>query len=99
LAQDVQREARYRRIGAGVAIAALLGWLLALYFWSVSAEAKEELERQVALTGRATELEARVVALQAETAQAETVRDQGVSALDQLEQQLEDAQKNAARTA
>nr|WP_162623762.1 hypothetical protein [Paracoccus saliphilus] len=96
MAQDVQRETRYRWIGISVAAIALLGWLLALYSWSVSSELENELERQVALSGDADELEALLVSLQTETARAETVRDERLGDLDHLNRQLNDIREQIA---
>ena len=91
-----QREARYRWIGASVAGVALLGWLLALYFWSVSAETQDELDRQVALAGTAANLQTRIATMNAEVVQAAAAHGQIMSNLDRLQQQLQSAQAAAA---
>ncbi len=96
MAQEARRESRYRMIGIAVATVALLGWLLALYFWSASAEAENELERHRALTGTVAEFETRIVTLRSEADQAVADRDQRVSELDQLEQESDVRRKEVA---
>ena len=95
--QNVQKNPRYRMIGFAVATVSLLGWLLALYFWSVSAETEHALVRQRSLTGSVADLETRIMALRTQAARAEGDRDASVSGLRQVEQRLDAARSNLAR--
>jgi len=94
--QNVQKNPRYRMIGFAVATVSLLGWLLALYFWSVSAETEHALVRQRSLTGSVADLETRIMALRTQAARAEGDRDASVSGLRQVEQRLDAARSNLA---
>lgn len=96
MAQETPTMSRYRWIGISVVTVALIGWLLALYFWSKSTELNEDLQQHVALTGTASELEARIAILQTEAARAEADRNEGLGNLDQLERQLEDGRDQVA---
>lgn len=91
-----KRESRYRWIGAIVVILALLGWFLALYFWSGRTAAETALASQIALTDEVTALEARIVALDAEAASAQSGRDVVVGELDQLNRDRATAQAGVA---
>jgi DNA repair exonuclease SbcCD ATPase subunit len=96
MAQDAQRETRYRWIGIGVATVALLGWVLALYFWSASARSENALAQQRSMVGSVAEIETRMVTLRSEAAQAEIARDQGTSELVALGQQLDETRADVA---
>jgi len=93
MAENVaQRESRYRWIGIAVVAVALIGWILAIYFWSVSSTAQRDLQRQQTMIGSAEELEVRVTTLRADSAEAEAERQGIVTALAELQQRFEVAQ-------
>lgn len=94
MAEKIQENTKYRWIGISIVSVALLGWLLALYFWSASTEAETNLERQIALNGEATELEARIVTLRSEVTQTESAREARTSELATLEPQLVELQQD-----
>lgn len=94
--QNVQKNPRYRMIGFAVATVSLLGWLLALYFWSVSAETENALVRQRSLTGSVADLETRIMALRTQAARAEGDREVSISGLRDVEQSLDEARANLA---
>ncbi len=96
MAQDAQTETRYRWIGIGVASGALLGWLLAVYFWTAWAGVTSELERHQALSGTEAETEIRVAALRSEEGAAVAGRDERAGELDQLAQRLDETRTELA---
>lgn len=96
MAQDAHRESRYRWIGISVAAVALLGWLLALYFWSASAQSENALAQQRSMVGSVAEIETRLGVLRSEAAQAEIARDQGTSELVALLRQLDETRADVA---
>ena len=96
MAQVAQQDKRYRMIGIAVAGTALLGWLLALYFWSVSNENRQEVARLVSLNGTAEEIDTRITAARSAEEEATSARDAMTQELDALSQQVALAQTEAA---
>ncbi len=87
---------RYRYIGIAVVTVAVLGWLLAIYFWTTRAQVENELARQVQMVGTAEEIDQRIAQLQAETTDAQTQRDAATSALEQEQRQQEETRERIA---
>ncbi|ARU01214.1 hypothetical protein [Yoonia vestfoldensis] len=94
MTQVAQDEKRYRWIGAAVALVALAGWLVALYFWSAAGEARDRLAQHVTLHGTTQELEQQITTLRAQTQEARTMRDTAFGERDTLSTELDQMRRD-----
>jgi predicted nucleic acid-binding Zn-ribbon protein len=95
MAEEARTQAQYRYIGIAVVAVALVGWLLAVYFWYQSSEATSELQRHQVVTGSTAEVETRLVALRSEAVEAESQTGQRLGELEEVTQRLEQASAEA----